>query len=231
MKQDEYIIQTEKKIRELNRRISILKEKNALIKFLFLKRLERQVLQLEAKQFNNIDKYLVLSSPAYQMIVNENLALLQKQDIEFIVYQYDYLLYGTYTSKMEGQIHANGCSYSNAVGSNFEILPFDSLKYSSELKGQMDHWGKVNLKTTKTKMALFKSLPKKFKGHIDAQGQIHLTNIENEWDIVSGGKFAISKLIASHFIDDEIKKEKFFDNKQRLKELIFEYRERLQGEE
>lgn len=224
----ENIVQTEKKIHDLNIRISNLKDKSIILKFLFLKRLERKCTRLEAVQFNAVDKFLAISNPAYQKIIEENYALLTTSNIEFIVYQHDYLLYGTYTSKVEGQIHSNGCSYSHATGSNFEIIPFDSLKYTAEMKGTVDYWGNLKLKTTKTKMAIFKTLPKKFKGKIDAQGLIHIKNIENEWDIVSGGKFAMGKLIANHFDYDEIKKQTFFDNKLQLKDMISEYRKNLQ---
>lgn len=221
------ITDLEKKIQSISERIDILFCGNWIQKYLLLKILKHKLEKLQQKQFYSVDEYLINTDKTYLNIAQESLKILEEDEIEFIVYEEQYSVIGNYTEKVEGTIHSNGCSYSYSKERNFPSLPFDSWRYTAEMTGNIDYWGRVYLKTSKTKYAMFKNVPNRFKGYVSTEGEIKLLNIKNDYDFISSGRATMGKLIAKHFAGDENKKAEFFANKEILAKMILEYRKTL----
>jgi len=227
LKNHSTLIDSEIRIKQISERITKIENGNWILNFFFLDYLKRRLERLEAKQFYSVDKYLCTNDENYLRITKQSQKLLETNQIEFVIYDQDFPFLGTYTKKVEGSIHSNGFSYSYSIQSNLAIIPFDNLRYTSEMTGMIDYWGRINLKTTRTKYALFKTVPKRFLGIITSEGLIQLQNIENEFDIFTSGMATIGKLIANHFGGDVLKEQEFFKNKDLLTKMVLEFRKNL----
>lgn len=221
------IKERENQIRALHLKVEETKSKKRFLYTFKIKKLERLIAKLEAQQFIEVDAYLDETLPEYTVLVTQNLTLLKTDHIVFKVYDQDYTYKGSYTKEIKGDIHANGYSYSHSEKTNWANLPFENWAYTKEMEGQINHWGQINLITTKTGMAFLKNLPKEFEGFVNEEGFIKIKNIKNEWDVFTQGKMTIGKLIANHFGNNEEKLELFTANKIKLKTLITEFRKAL----
>lgn len=186
-----------------------------------LKRLNRKANELVEKQFRKMDLYLYTTNDNYRNIADENLELLKSDQIDFIVYENSYPFWKGEVKRLEGNIHANGFSYSDSVFYGFSL--YYPTGYIFELRGKIDYWGNLNLKPTKTKFDFFKKVPKQFRGEIDSKGIVNIQCIEKELDIFNKTA-TIGKIISNHFGDNEIKNQRFQTNKQKLKDMIEEFR-------
>lgn len=221
------LLKVENQILTSTARIKKIENSNWLVRFLLINRLKRKLKDLEENQVYVVGEYLKENNNDFSKIALRNLKLLETNSIEFLVYDQDFPLFSSYTKKIEGTLHSNGFSYSNSIKYNFAFKPFDKRKYTSEMKGKMDYWGRINLITTKTKFALFKNVPKKFVGKIYADGTIHLFNVKNETDFFNNGRATIGKLIANHFLLNASGSEEFFNNKEILLKMIVDFRSEL----
>lgn len=224
------IRETEQQIRELSERIKFLNESGGLQRMLNIGRLRNKKDELSKRQFYQIDGHLASEDREYQKIIEHNYDLLKTPKIHFTVYTNGFSFLGSYTRRIEGVINPNGYSYSYSARTNFAFLPFDSLRYPTEMKGKVDYWGKLSLKTTRTSYALFKSLPKRFMGYVDTNGYVRIENIENGWETASNGGMTIGKLIANHFEYDQYKNGQFQDNKAILSEKIHQFWDGIKAE-
>ncbi len=220
------IISNEQRIDDVSNRIIKVSIQGGLIKLFFLEYLKSKLKKLESLQFSSIDEYLSETDEEYKNTIQKNYELLKTKNIVFTVYHEEFSFFGNHTKTLEGDIHQNGYSYSKSGKTNLKNFDFDKTEYIEEMKGKIDYWGKLNLKTTKTKFAMFKNLPKKFIGEIGSEGAIEIRNVENDLKIISPS-VNIGKLIANHFGNDENKNQEFNSNKLYLKNRIEDFRKEL----
>ena len=173
--------------------------------------------------FYQVDDYLTISSDEYKKVINEIHELLENEHIQFTVYTKDFSLIGSHATKLEGVIQPNGYSYSEAVGQNINWLPFDSFAFPSVLSGQINHWGQLTLRKTKTDYAFLRRVPKKFSGSISKSGVIHIEVTKNDMDDPTDGRLTMGKLIANHFSYDEQQNYEYQIRKNFLIEAIEEF--------
>lgn len=174
-----------------------------------------------------IDRYLLASDVSYQKLAKENMALLQSDNIKFKVHSREYSFFGSYATRFKGKVLNVGLSKISSFDSNLAILPFDQFEYPVRLHGTIDHFGRINLKTIKTKASFLKNLPKSYRGVINKEGKIQLAVSERETDLFFGGKLIISHLMARHFVDNASGFEQFLRNKTSMIEAINQYRDQL----
>jgi len=220
---------TQSEINALSLKIEQLKTTGGIGKYLKLSHLEKQFKKLDDKQFYNVDEYLVATDLSYKAIVDHNIELLKTDKLHFSVYTSSIAFLGSYTKEIIGSVFPNGFSYSYSTKSNIAFFPFDSLRFPTRMSGRIDHWGRFKLKTTDTSYALFKTLPKKLSGSVDAAGSINIDNIQNISEFGSNGNAIIGKLIANHFEYDESKNEQFQNNKALLSKKIYAFWESIKS--
>ncbi len=221
-----FLIEAQKEIKNLENKINVLNEKGGVSKLFNLGRLEGKLEKLNEIQFQNIDNFLSNEHQKYQELINRNFALLKNQKIQFTVYSTGLALFGSHAKQLKGSIYPNGFSYSYSTKTNISFLPFDSMRYPSKLRGKVDYWGRLELKTVETGYAFLRRLPKKFIGSVDANGNIEIDNVENEFEWFDG-KWTIGKLLAGHFNHDESKNEEFQHNKEQLLNIAHGYWDEL----
>jgi hypothetical protein len=224
------IIDTESQIYELAERVKFLNAAGGLQKIINIGRVQNKINELNKQQFYNIDSHLADNSNEHKQLIERNYELLKTPKIRFTVYSNSFSFLGSYTKNVDGHINPNGYSYSHSVRTNFSFLPFDSMRFPTEMKGHVDYWGKLTLKTSKTSYALFKSLPKHFEGYVDTNGYIQIDNVRNDWEVLSNGGTTIGQLIANHFEYDEGKNQQFQSNISELSENIHKFWEQIKAD-
>ncbi|MEQ9218277.1 MAG: hypothetical protein RLO17_09560 [Cyclobacteriaceae bacterium] len=187
-------------------------------------RLRKKLRNLESQQFYQIDDYLNSSSEEYKKVVMEIHELLEIEQIIFTVYTKGFSFIGSHTTRIEGVIHPNGYSYSEAVGQNINWFPFDSFLFPSQMSGNIDHWGRIKLRKTKSDHALFRRVPRKLTGTISKKGEVQLEVTEHDMDDPFDGRLTMGKLIANHFNYSEQKNNEFQIRKNYLIEAIDQFK-------
>ena len=222
----ETLIQLKTQIQSLNDKLVFLEENGGLAKLLHFSRIQKKISRLELQLFNKIDAFLQCHDPEYLKLVQSNLALLQVQNIDFVVYSLNNLVFSSHTKQINGEIHKNGFGYLESTKTNLSLFQ-NSWDYPSELNGNVNHWGEINLNTVNTGSSQFKNTPNTYQGSIDDQGRIKLKIIQLDTEYFNQVKSCIGKLIANHFNNDNQKLEQFLNNKQELKTRLEKFRIQL----
>lgn len=223
----EEIKSSEELITDTHNRINYLETNGGLEKLFKLGRTQKRLKKLEDLQFFRIDHFLKSSNSTYQEFIDRNYELLETPKIHFTVYSTGMSFLGNRSKQVDGDIYPNGYSYSYSSKSNIAILPFDSMSFPSKMVGNVDYWGRLTLKVTRTNYSFMKSLPKRFEGFVERDGYVEIDNVENNWEVTQGT--TMGKLIANHFEYDEQKNEIFQSNRDVLRCIINDFWEEIKN--
>ncbi|HAA11078.1 MAG TPA: hypothetical protein DCE41_05000 [Cytophagales bacterium] len=170
-------------------------------------KLQRKIKALQDQQFFRLDDYLIATSPEHRDLVQHLRSLLKNDHIVFSVYTRDMSFGGSHTTRVEGNIHDNGYSYSQAVRTNitwFDPFNVSDNAFPSSMEGVISHWGKIELDKASTGYAWYKTIPKRLEGFVTAEGNIAIKVTDRESEgFFSNGKQVMGKLIADHFPSEE----------------------------
>lgn len=208
------------KIKEIQEKINAfnlrLERCNWFEKWFISKGLKSKIEHLSLNQSEMVDEYLLNANQAFRKMVDENYACF-KANINFKVSTEGVSLKGTYTKKMKGNIHRNGCAYLDAVDTNLDFGLFDRFTYPKVMSGKIDFWGNIVLETERVGQSLFRSTPTDLEGVIFNNNRLKVDIIKRGFEPYNNHVFM--DRIVGYVIEDEDKIELFFSNKTKLSEI------------
>ena len=189
-------------------------------------KLLKNINALKYEHETEIMNYLELNDAKYKEILNENFDLLVNNNIIFKVTQEGGDPFSSYEKELIGGIHSNGYLYLTTNRTNNIFIPFQQHLYPISYKGLINYLGETNVSVSKTQFKIFGSrVPQKFEGSINTNGEISFETIDSF--IETGGNSYVNNIIADPFSGDNLKRERFIDNKFELKNKITEFREQI----
>jgi hypothetical protein len=213
------IAQFSSALKELEFKIDSIRNKKAFFLKLRLRSLEKKKIILKEQLFLVCADYLEKTNESYKKLVQENYLLLETDNIIFKVNDITAYPFDTYTKKLKGTIHRNGCAYIENTDSAWEF----ASGYEKRIKGKIDYWGNLNLMTVSTHQIIFGSRdPTELQGTVSKNGEIDLNTTKTEFNITAKNNSGIAKMIGNHF-DSEVKLERFFENAEILKGMVNTY--------
>ncbi len=157
------------------------------------------------------------------LLANENYKLLANEAFIFKNHAESWSLIGTHASALKGKLHKNGLLYCRTYKTNLPIFDLISeMRYPKEFKGKINCLGMISLKVTRRGLAFWSTIPELYTTTISSTGDVNLTIVERDIDIVSG-KRIISEIVGDPFHKDQLKLSRFIQNKEKLIKLIEEY--------
>ncbi len=226
----ELLERTQAEINSIQQQLVNIEQTGGLSSWFKEPRLRKRLKKLDNQQFYQVDDYLISTSAEYKKVVSEIRELLESEHIQFTVYTKDFSFIGSHTTKLEGVIYPNGYSYSEGVRHNINWLPFDSFAFPSRMNGNIDHWGLIKLRKTRTDHAFFRRIPRRLTGTISKAGEVQLEVTANDMDDPFDGRLTMGKPIANHFNYDEQKNYEFQNRKNFLIEAIEEFKVKIKAD-
>lgn len=226
------IVDNELRIAELDAQIEVLNNTGAIPRLILRRHLESRLSMLNKKQISAIDTFLKQNDPKYAAIVQQNFELLQTPKLYMSVYIFGHKPLGNYTKMLKGRITENGYSYLSPTHTESALLPIYNSKVPSQLAGHIDHWGNLDLQSTRTlgewTMGKAQKIhPKTYYGSIDEKGEIYLNALNHVRERIPARNMVMSRLIGNHFQGKQHEVNKFLGNKNQLKVFISEFRKSI----
>lgn len=210
------IKQTELQIERL--KTSIANAENSRAKEKLSKQLNAEELEQETAVMN----YLESNDRAYDAITQESFDLLINDEIEFVVTREDWRLLTSHARRLSGNVHGNGFFYANTMETDFALLNF----YPTGYHGLVNYLGEAELQITRKVFSLFgNTVPTRFKGSIDRKGSIQMEPMDSYWD--RNGTIYVNRIIGDFFSGDGDKRNRFLNNRGKLKAMISDFRSTL----
>jgi len=182
------------------------------------KQSEKKINALEFGQETAIMNYLEKDDEAYRKKLNENFDLLINDNIEFIVTQESGNPFSSYSKELYGEISSNGCLYFETRKTNFVYASFQAGFFPLSYVGLINYFGETSVIVEKKGFKFFGSrVPTRYKGSIDEDGNVYFKTSESYWE--GGGYYFVNHIIADPF-SDQLKREKFIENRIDLKGRI-----------
>lgn len=205
------IKKNEKKIRNL---ISRQKKGNREFNELVFQQINRSILFLEKENQEFIDLY------------NQNFDLLKCDGFQLVVTQEEGNPFSSYSKELVGDIYPNGYLYLTSVKTNFLFSSFQSGFYPKQYGGIINGLGKMQARATKLGFILLGGrLPQKYEGKIDCDGNILVNTTKTLWE--SNGNYFVGKIMGDPFNKNENSRKRFLENRQRLNQIIGDFRNKL----
>lgn len=185
-----------------------------------------QIKKLKFDQETEIMNYLEKKDDLFNKTLNANFDLLENDNIIFAVSKEGGNPFTFYETELQGNIHQNGYLYFETKKTNNFFNPFSSLLYPTKYSGIINYFGETNVIASEKNIKMFGSrVPQKFKGSIDSNGNINFKTIKSYFEF--DGHFFVRKIIADPFSGDESKRITFIENRIALKNLITDFRKRI----
>ena len=185
--------------------------------------LKSRIKKIERRKRESIDAHLEATDDKYKQLVESNKNLLANEKVYFKVTSTTPSLLSSFSTNFAGIVSSKGYAYCNTIKGNFFLNPFAEYLFPERIEGQIDHWGKFQLKTTKREFALFTTLPKDYNGTIGMDGRVRLNVNERETDILSGGRLMIDRLMANLFANNQRGLKQFQQNIAEMNNRISEF--------
>ncbi|HEY1046491.1 MAG TPA: hypothetical protein VGF79_08625 [Bacteroidia bacterium] len=180
------------------------------------KRINNKIEGLRLNQLNLVDEYLIRTNEEFRQMVDENYSCFNPI-IKFKVSIEGVSVKGTYTEKMKGKIHRNGCAYIETVNTNADFGLFDRFTYPKVMSGKIDFWGDIVLVTEKVGQSLFRSTPTDLDGMIFNNNQLKVEIVKTGFEPYNNHVF-MDKIVG-YVIEEDEKIELFFSNKSKLEDI------------
>jgi hypothetical protein len=173
---------------------------------------KKKLYVLKEEEFNILNSYLIVHDKNYQKLVSENMNILSKQVNLLKTYKENSSYLGTYTSKLRGNILANGLLYINGIKNPFPWLNIYKKFYPKKFKGKIDWRGHINITVMEKGFSFIGSrIPQRFKMKFNQNGDV-LAKMDKH-DFEFSGTSYIDKLICDPFSNSENDKNKFLENR------------------
>ena len=189
-----------------------------------IKLFQNRVNKLKLKQHEKIKEYLIENDLTFQKLVKKNYELLTAENIRIKMYRTAGHVARSYAIKFKGTIHNNGFLYLKTIKRNILFLSFQSGLFPSILGGNIDYLGNATLETLSVNWRLIGGrVPTVFTGNININGTIYASINKSVWEL---GHFSMDKLLCDPFNGDENKRSKFLNNREKILEIIDEYKKK-----
>jgi hypothetical protein len=181
-----------------------------------------KAVQLNFHQETGIMNLLEKTNKAYDLLVQENFDLLINHHIIFTVSHEDTVIHPSHALILDGKIGNDDLFHAHSVESNSSFLQFYPVAYS----GLVNYFAEAELYLNRKKTTFVGiKIPLQFVGTINPQGGLQIE--AQELASPEPGKKYVSHIIADLFSGNQVRKQKFFDNKALLKNIIADYRNQL----
>ena len=189
------------------------------------KQSEKKIKSMEFDLETSIMNYLEKDDESYRKKLNENFDLLINDNIEFVVTQESGNPFSSYSKELYGEIHSNGCLYFETQKTNFVYASFQAGFFPMSYVGLINYFGETSVIVERKGFKFFGSrVPTRYKGSIDQNGNIYFKTTESYWE--GGGYYFVNHIIADPF-SNQIKREKFIENRIDLKSRIQLFRRKI----
>lgn len=189
--------------------------------------------KLKFQKLNNylnkcIIQRLIAEDESIKKIAKQNVELLKCSKLVFKTSRNGISFTGSHVTLLEGSIHENGHIYCEAKKTNLSIFnPFSQFSFPSAFNGCMDCLGNITLTKSETGTAFINTLPTKLEGEISDDGMVLIKTTERESELLGSRNYFISRIVSSYVFDSEIIRNEFFRNKEKLINLVVEYRKKI----
>jgi len=154
----------------------------------------------------------------FKEISDRNLELLSKKKIQLLVQKYGFDRFINYTKDFIGEIDEDGIV--NCVATEFEnSYNFQSKIYPDSYVCSFNGFGQFKLELSETEFSFFGGRnPKRYEGIFIKKGIAIIKS--KALDLNFGGSRYAEKLVGRIVFIDKNEKKEFFENRQRLLEII-----------
>lgn len=205
-----------------------LKKDEDKIRELIVKQVSKKsiLLDLVFQQTNKVIVELEKDNQEFIDLYNQNFDLLTCSGFQLVVTQEEGNPFSSYSKELMGDIYPNGYLYLSTKKTNFLFSSLQSGLYPKQYAGIINGLGKMQARATKLGFIILGGrLPQKYEGNIDSDGNIHIKTTKTLWE--SGGNYFVSKIVGDPFNKNEISRKRFLENRQRLNQIILDFRNNL----
>ncbi len=213
------------KIKQQRQKLQQLQNAGFFTRLFKLPKAQNQLARLMNEFDAGLHKFLLENDAQFQDLARQNLELLENNRVIYKVASYTFHPVSTYSAYFKGHIDSQGYAHCYVSRSNVGVYPMAKYDYVSKFLGTINYLGEIELKAVRINSALIFSLPRKYTGKVNNKGIIELSVVRKDIEIFSG-RVIMNKLIAKHFEDPQ-KSQIFNQNRQTLKNILKDYRQRL----
>lgn len=182
--------------------------------------------KLELDQEKKLFQYLTSHDRVFDKYQQENRELLVTDEFICATSKEDFHILKQYPKELFGSIHDNGHLY---VQTSKLSLTIFHMSYPGVLVGSINPLGETNLLVDKFHFSVKYGyrMPEKFRGKIDHEGKVRLVTYSTYR--IPDGNSTIEKIIGDPFSGDEVKREKFLSNKEKMISRILSFQEEIRS--
>lgn len=180
--------------------------------------------KLESDQEIKIILYLTNNDREYDLLQLENRELLVNEAFICATTLEDFHILKQYPKELFGSIHDNGHLYVQTSRLAFNVFRFD---YPGIMAGKINPIGQTNLSVVEFHYSAKYGyrMPEKFLGSIERDGKMRLETLSTYR--IPDGNSTIKRIIGDPFSGDEVKREKFLSNKEKMINKVISFQEEI----